>query len=59
MNEFIIDCHYCEYAVCDDDKSLVDCYSDDNGYFDHSVKNSRKEAEECNMFEFCSVFPKT
>lgn len=51
------DCHYCEYAMCKDAQSPVDCYCDDNVYFDHHVKDST-EAENCEMFEFCDVFPK-
>ena len=50
----IRDCHYCEYAVCDDANSDVDCYN----YFQHHVRDS-KEAEQCDDFEYCDVFPKT
>lgn len=53
----IRDCHYCEYGACENDKSEVDCYVDDGGYFDHSVEDS-KEAEECEWFIFCNVFPR-
>ena len=53
-----IDCHYCEYAMCYDDKSECDCYCEDNCYFDHHIKDS-KEALNCTMFEYCDIFPKT
>jgi len=53
-----VDCHYCEYAMCLDDKSPVDCYSDDNCYFDHKVIDS-KEAEVCYMFRYNDIFPKS
>lgn len=26
----IRDCHYCEYACCNNEKSEVDCYVEDN-----------------------------
>lgn len=54
----IRDCHYCEYAVCDDANSDVDCYVEDGNYFHHHVRDS-KEAEQCDDFEYCDVFPKT
>ena len=54
----IIDCHYCEYAMCYDNKSECDCYCEDNCYFDHHIKDS-KEALNCSMFEYCDIFPKT
>jgi hypothetical protein len=53
-----VDCHYCEYAMCLDENSSVDCYADDNCYFDHHVTDS-KEAESCSCFEYCEVFSKT
>lgn len=59
MEKVKIDCHYCEYAMCIDEKSSVDCYCDDNCYFDHHITDSKKEAENCNLFEYCGVFPKT
>jgi len=52
-----VDCHYCEYAMCMDEDSGVDCYVDDNCYFDHHVIDS-KGAKECACFEYCDVFPK-
>ena len=55
----IIDCHYCEYACCDDATGWCLCYADDGGYFDHGVKDSKKEAEECSDFKFCNIFPKS
>lgn len=58
MKQEIIDCHYCEYGCCEDEESNVDCYVDDFTYFDHRVKNSKKEAENCEWFEFCDIFPK-
>lgn len=58
MKNEIIDCHYCEYAMCQDEKSSVDCYVEDNCYFSHHVKDSKKEAENCLDFEFCDSFPK-
>lgn len=54
----IVDCHYCEYAICMDKNSNCDCYAEDDCYFDHHVKNSKEEAENCNMFKFCDIFPK-
>ena len=54
----IRDCHYCEYASCNDADSDVDCYVEDDNYFDHHVKDG-KEAEQCDDFEYCDVFPKT
>lgn len=54
----IRDCHYCEYAVCDDANSDVDCYVEYGNYFHHHVRDS-KEAEQCDGFEYCDVFPKT
>ena len=56
--EIIVDCHYCNYAVCHDENSEVDCYVEDFCYFDHHVKDSKKEAEACNDFIFCDSFPK-
>lgn len=57
MKERIIDCHYCEYASCESSSSHCSCYSD-FGYFDHEVKDSKKEAEKCSLFKFCDIFPK-
>jgi len=54
----IRDCHYCEYAVCNDANSEVDCYVEDGNYFQHHVREG-KEAEQCYDFEYCDVFPKT
>lgn len=54
----IVDCHYCEYATCDDANSWCNCNVEDGCYFDHEVKDSKKEAEECSWFEFCDIFPK-
>lgn len=54
----IVDCHYCEYAVCDNAKSDCDCYVDDFSHFDHKVKDSKREAIECNSFSYCDIFPK-
>lgn len=51
------DCHFCENASCLDENSAVDCYAD-FGYFDHHVEDSR-EAENCSLFEYCDIFPKT
>ena len=42
----IIDCHYCEYATCENPTSWCNCNVEDGGYFDHEVKDSKKEAEE-------------
>lgn len=53
-----IDCHYCEYAMCESPKSYVDCYVDDFSYFDHHVVDS-KEAINCAFFTYCDIFPKT
>ena len=57
--EEIVDCHYRRYACCGapDDERVV-CYSDDGCYFDHVVKDSKKEAKECMEFRFCDAFPK-
>lgn len=57
MDENKRDCHYCEFASCADDKSDVDCYVEDNAYFDHHVVDS-SEAEQCSWFEYCDSFPK-
>ena len=54
----IIDCHYCEYATCENPTSWCNCNVEDGGYFDHEVKDSKKEAEECSCFEYCDIFPK-
>ena len=56
--EEIIDCHYCEHAGCEDSTGWCQCYNDD-GYFSHSIKDSKKEAKDCDFFEFCDIFPKT
>ena len=56
--DVIVDCHYCEYATCSDPNSWCNCNVDDFAYFDHKVKDSKKEAEECDWFEFCGIFPK-
>ena len=56
--DIIVDCHYCEYATCSDPNSWCNCNVDDFAYFDHKVKDSKKEAEECDWFEFCDIFPK-
>lgn len=58
MKEIKQDCHYCEFAMCKDDKSDVDCYAEDDSYFDHHVIDS-SEAERCSQFAYCDVFPKT
>ena len=58
MKKEIIDCHYCEYATCSDPNSWCNCNVEDFAYFDHEVKDSKKEAEECEWFEFCDIFPK-
>ena len=52
------DCHYCKYAVCDNEQSQCDCYSEDLTYFDHVVKDGKYEAENCGLFKYCDVFPK-
>ena len=52
-----VDCHYCEYAACEDEVYDVDCYVDDFTYFDHHVEDS-KEAEKCRWFKYCASFPK-
>lgn len=54
----IIDCHYCEYACCENSNSWCDCYCDDGNYFNHEVKDSKKEAEECGLFVYSDIFPK-
>lgn len=54
-----VDCHYCEWAMCQDKNSECDCYVEDFGYFSHRVEDSKKEAENCSWFKFCGVFPKT
>lgn len=58
MKKEIIDCHYCEYACCENATSWCKCYIEDGNYFSHEVKDSKKEAEECSWFEFCDIFPK-
>ncbi|MCM1223439.1 MAG: hypothetical protein NC548_54220 [Lachnospiraceae bacterium] len=58
MTKEIIDCHYCEYSMCQDEKSSADCYAEDNCYFSHHVEDSKKEAENCPDFEFCDILPK-
>ena len=55
----IIDCHYCRYACCGSpEEEDIRCCCDDGCYFDHYVKDSKKEAEECSLFEFDDYFPK-
>ena len=58
-NKEIRNCHYCTYAVCnnDTDENCM-CYVEDGAYFSHYVKNSNKEAKECDFFEYDSCFPK-
>ena len=56
--QIIVDCHYCEYGCCSDEKSNVDCYVEDFLYFDHHVVDSKREAEKCEWFEYCDVFPR-
>lgn len=51
----IRDCHYCSYATCNEPDGWCDCYLEDG----FTVKDSKKEAEECEFFEYCDVFPKT
>ena len=58
MNEEIVDCHYCEHAGCITPDGWCDCYVE-YGYFSHEVKDSKKEAEECDWFMFCDIFPKS
>lgn len=53
-NKEIVDCHYCKYANCEDEKGSVSCYAD--SYY--CVNDSKEEAKNCNMFTFCDVFPK-
>lgn len=57
-NKEIVDCHYCKYASCEDEKGSVSCYADNYCYFDHYINDSKEEAKNCNMFTFCDVFPK-
>lgn len=57
MEEKNCDCHYCEYACCDNaDSEIVSCNVDD-GYFDHYVNDS-SEAKKCSSFRYCDSFPK-
>ena len=56
--DVVVDCHYCEYAACENPNSWCDCYVEDFAHFDHKVIDSKKEAEECSWFEFCDIFPK-
>lgn len=58
MTKEICDCHYCEYAACESADGGCDCYGEDFAYFDHKVKDTKKEAEECEWFKFCDIFPK-
>lgn len=58
MKNIIVDCHYCEYASCEDPNSWCTCYVEDFAYFDYEVIDSRKEAEGCDWFEFSDIFPK-
>lgn len=52
------DCHYCEYAVCENENDeYVICYVEDFGYYSHDIEDSR-EATKCDSFEYCDVFPK-
>lgn len=61
MGNEIVDCHYCNYGCCSspDDKRVA-CYVEDNGYFSHWIEEgkSKQEAETCEWFSFCDVFPK-
>lgn len=57
-NAVIIDCHYCDNAVCNSPTDpKCECYCDD-GYYSHHVYDSKTEAEECLWFRFCDIFPK-
>lgn len=56
--EKVVDCHYCNYACCESEDSWVSCYVEDFAYFSHNVKDSKKEAAECEWFRFCDIFPK-
>lgn len=58
LDKKIVDCHYCENAMCMDSNGWCQCYADE-GFFSHDVKDSKKEAEECEWFEYCDIFPKT
>lgn len=54
-----LDCHYCNYASCDSPNSKnVDCYVEDFCYFSHTVKDSKREAEHCEWFDYLDSFPK-
>ena len=56
--DIIVDCHYCEEALCSSpDDDWCDCYGD-FGWFDHKVIDSKKEAENCSLFKYCDIFPK-
>ena len=55
--DIIVDCHYCEEAACISADSGCNCYND-FGYFDHTVEDSKREAEECPFFRYCDIFPK-
>lgn len=51
------DCHYCDYACCEDEKDEVSCFAEEFFYFSHYVTDS-KEAEQCKNFVYNGVFPK-
>lgn len=57
MSEEIRDCHYCGWAFCESKDSDVNCYAEDDTYYDNHVKDS-KEAEQCEMFDYNDTFPK-
>ena len=59
MEKEVIDCHYCEWAMCQDENDGCNCCVEDFGYFSHHVEDSKKEAENCEWFKFCDIFPKT
>lgn len=57
-NPVIIDCHYCEWGTCKSPIDSCNCYCEDEGYFSHTVVNSKEEAEKCLWFRFDNNFPK-
>ena len=52
------DCRYCVYCMCNSPvDENADCYADNFKYFSHHIEDFN-EAEDCEWFVKCSIFPK-
>lgn len=55
-NEEIRDCRWCEHGCTDSPEGWVACFLDMEW---QDIDNPIQEAEGCQFFEYCDVFPKS